>query len=197
MSKAKKKKDSSDIKSEIEIENLKQDQQAAEPEKPAAKSPDLDKATAADVPKTDEEKSTDWEDRYLRIAAEYDNYRRRTKNELEFLFQEATCAVVCQLLPVLDSFDSALNMEGESDPDLKESDTSGISLIHKQLITALNKVGVEEIEALGQEFDPNLHQAVMNVADENAGENEVVEVFQKGYINGDRVIRHSMVKVAN
>ncbi len=195
MSKAKKKKDRSDFNSEKETENP--EQKTADVKNKAADSPKLKETMGADLPESEEDKAIDWEDRYLRVAAEYDNYRRRTKNELEFLLQDASCAVVCELLPVLDSFESALNMEGEAGKDLKESDSTGISLIHKQLITALKKVGVEEIKALGEEFDPTLHQAVMSVEDENAGENEIVEVFQKGYRHGDRVIRHSMVKVAN
>ena len=195
MSKAKKKEDRSDFNSEKETENP--EQKTADVKNKAADSPKLKETMGADLPESEEDKAIDWEDRYLRVAAEYDNYRRRTKNELEFLLQDASCAVVCELLPVLDSFESALNMEGEAGNDLKESDSTGISLIHKQLITALKKVGVEEIKALGEEFDPTLHQAVMSVEDENAGENEIVEVFQKGYRHGDRVIRHSMVKVAN
>ena len=195
MSKAKKKKEKSDFNSEEETENL--EQKTAEAKNKAADSPKLNETMAADLSESEEDKTTDWEDRYLRVAAEYDNYRRRTKNELEFLLQDASCAVVCELLPVLDSFESALSMEGVAGSDLKESDSTGISLIHKQLITALKKVGVEEIKALGEEFDPTLHQAVMSVVDEDAGENEIVEVFQKGYRHGDRVIRHSMVKVAN
>jgi molecular chaperone GrpE len=195
MSKAKKKKEKSDFNSEEETENL--EQKTAEAKNKATDSPKLNETMAADLSESEEDKTTDWEDRYLRVAAEYDNYRRRTKNELEFLLQDASCAVVCELLPVLDSFESALSMEGVAGSDLKESDSTGISLIHKQLITALKKVGVEEIKALGEEFDPTLHQAVMSVVDEDAGENEIVEVFQKGYRHGDRVIRHSMVKVAN
>jgi molecular chaperone GrpE len=195
MSKANKRKDSSDVNSEQEMENL--EKKTAEADKKASDSPKLNETIEADLPESEEDKATDWEDRYLRVAAEYDNYRRRTKSELEYLFQDVTCAVVYELLPVLDSFESALNMEDEAGSDLKESDSTGISLIHKQLVAALKKIGVEEIKALGEEFDPTLHQAVMSVEDENAGENEVVEVFQKGYRNGDRVIRHSMVKVAN
>lgn len=195
MSKAKKRKEESDFNSEAETENL--EKKTAEADKQAADSPEVNETLAADLPESEEDMVTDWEDRYLRVAAEYENYRRRTKNELEFLFQDASCAVVYELLPVLDSFESALNMETEAGSDLKESDSTGISLIYKQLIAALKKIGVEEIKALGEEFDPTLHQAVMSVEDENAGDNEVVEVFQKGYRNGDRVIRHSMVKVAN
>ena len=195
MSKAKNKKDESDFNSEAETENL--EKKTAEADKRAADSPEVNETLAADLPESEEDMVTDWEDRYLRVAAEYENYRRRTKNELEFLFQDASCAVVYELLPVLDSFESALNMEAEAGSDLKESESTGISLIYKQLIAALKKIGMEEIKALGEEFDPTLHQAVMSVEDENAGDNEVVEVFQKGYRNGDRVIRHSMVKVAN
>ena len=195
MSKANKRKDSSDVNSEQEMENL--EKKTAEADKKASDSPKQNETIEADLPEAEEDKATDWEDRYLRVAAEYDNYRRRTKSELEYLFQDVTCAVVYELLPVLDSFESALNMEDEAGSDLKESDSTGISLIHKQLVTALKKIGVEEIKALGEEFDPTLHQAVMSVDDENAGENEVVEVFQKGYRTGARVIRHSMVKVAN
>ncbi|MDD2426842.1 MAG: nucleotide exchange factor GrpE [Eubacteriales bacterium] len=195
MSKSKKKNDSAEINSGTETEIL--EQQIPESEDLSADSPDLIAEADTEAPEIEKEQASDWEDRYLRIAAEYENYRRRSKTELESLFQEATCAVVCELLPVLDSFDSALSIEGETKKEISESEATGISLIYKQLINALNKVGVEEIKALGEKFDPTLHQAVMSVEDENAGENEIVEVFQKGYKRGDRVIRHSMVKVAN
>ena len=188
MSKAKKKKDPSKLGEDSKTETLEQEEQEiSETAKGETPSPEVETS----------EQSPDWEERYLRVAAEYDNYRRRSKRELDKLFQDATCAVVCELLPVLDSFDSALSMEGVADSEANESNATGINLIYKQLTTALNKLGVEEIEALGEEFDPTLHQAVMSVEDDNAGENEIVEVFQKGYKRGDFVIRHSMVKVAN
>ena len=115
MSKANKRKDSSDVNSEQEMENL--EKKTAEADKKASDSPKLNETIEADLPESEEDKATDWEDRYLRVAAEYENYRRRTKNELEYLFQDVTCAVVYELLPVLDSFESALNMEDEAGSD--------------------------------------------------------------------------------
>ena len=131
-------------------------------------------------------------DKYLRIVAEYDNYRKRTQREKEAIYPEAKASVTALFLPVLDNLERALEASSEGDA-LYE----GLKMIMKQFETALESAGVEHIEAVGQKFDPNLHNAVMHVDDENYGENEVVEEFQKGYKIGDRIVRHSMVKVAN
>lgn len=131
-------------------------------------------------------------DKYLRLVAEYDNYRKRTAKEKESIYPEAKVSVVGAFLPVMDNLERALAASKCEDP-LYE----GVKMIMKQFEEALKNVGVEEIKAVGEKFDPNLHNAVMHVDDEAFGENEICEEFQKGYKIGDRVVRYSMVKVAN
>ena len=138
-----------------------------------------------------EKKLADSEDAKLRLAAEYDNYRRRTQKEREALYNDAFSDAVSGILPIIDNLDYALQY-GASEEEKK-----GIELIIKNAGEALAKMGVTEIEALGTTFDPNVHNAVMHVDDDELGENEVVEVFMKGYAKGDKVLRFSMVKVAN
>jgi molecular chaperone GrpE len=131
-------------------------------------------------------------DKYLRLAAEYDNYRKRTAKEKENLYSTAKADTIKPFLDVYDNLERALNQFDESDPHRQ-----GMEMIIKQLLDVLAKLGVTEIEALGQPFDPERHNAVMHVEDENAGENTVVEIFQKGFAMGDKVLRFSVVKVAN
>ncbi len=131
-------------------------------------------------------------DKYLRVVAEYDNYRKRTQREKESIYPEAKAEVTAKFLPVLDNMERALAAANETDP-LYE----GVKMVLKQFDEALKSVGVEYIEAVGQKFDPKFHNAVMHVEDESLEENVVTEEFQKGYKIGDRIVRHSMVKVAN
>ncbi len=134
-------------------------------------------------------------DRYTRLFAEFDNFRKRTAKELEGKAADAACDTVAQLLPVLDNLERAAqyNTEDASETPMGK----GLELTLKSFVEALSKLGVHEIEAEGKQFDPNIHNAVMHIEDESLGENEVVEVFMKGYAKGDHVLRHSMVKVAN
>lgn len=133
-------------------------------------------------------------DKYVRLCAEYDNFRKRTAKEREGIYTDAYCDALSQLLPVLDNLDRAAQFgEAENESPLAK----GLELTRKSFVETLEKMGVHEIEALGKQFDPNIHNAVMHVDDEEFGENEVVEVFMKGYAKGDKVLRHSMVKVAN
>lgn len=132
-------------------------------------------------------------DKYARLFAEFDNYKKRTAKEREGIYTDAYADAVGEILPVLDNFERALQYK-ESDA---ESMARGLEMILKSFEETLAKMGVREIEALGKSFDPELHNAVMHVDDENYGENEIVEVFMKGYVKGDKVLRHSMVKVAN
>ena len=134
-------------------------------------------------------------DRYMRLFAEYDNFRKRTAKELEGKAADAACDTLAQILPVLDNLERAAqyNTDDSSETPMGK----GLELTLKSFIETLSKLGVSEIEAEGKQFDPNVHNAVMHVEDENLGENEVVEVFMKGYAKGDKVLRHSMVKVAN
>ena len=130
-------------------------------------------------------------ERLLRISAEYDNYRKRTTKEKEGIYTEACTDVLKEMIPVLDTLERAIAVDGSVE-DFKK----GIDMTIKGFKGSFEKLGVEEIDATG-EFDPNLHQAVMHVQDESFGTNSVVEVFQKGYKKDDKIIRHTMVKVAN
>ena len=134
----------------------------------------------------------DVNDKYLRLAAEYDNYRKRTAKEKESVYGDAKADTIKPLLAVYDNLERGIAQYDESD-----AHRQGLELILRQFTEALTKLGVTEIEAKGQPFDPGLHNAVMHVEDETAGENTVVEVFQKGFMLGDKVLRFAMVKVAN
>jgi len=139
-------------------------------------------------------KSDDYFNRMQRLAAEFDNYKKRTAREKESLYLEVVAEVVAAFLPVADNLDRALKAASESsDQPLKE----GVELVHKQMKDVLKSLEVEEIKSVGEKFNPDLHNAVMHVTDDSVGENIIVEEFQKGYIVKDKVIRYSMVKVAN
>lgn len=131
-------------------------------------------------------------DKYLRLCAEYDNYRRRSQKEKDNLYSEIRAGTVQQFLPVYDNLERALK-HGTED----EAYRKGVEMIMTQFNTTLEKLGVQKIESLGQTFDPNKHNAVMHVDDESLGENVIVDVFQEGFAMGDKVIRFAMVKVAN
>ncbi len=132
------------------------------------------------------------EEQYLRLVAEYDNYRKRTQKEKENLWTEAKVQTISAFLSVYDNLERALKQDTEDKAFAK-----GVDMTMKGFQDALTKLGVEQIPALGEVFDPNRHNAIMHVEDEDAEENTVVEVFQQGFICGDKVIRCSMVKVAN
>ena len=135
---------------------------------------------------------SDASDKYLRLAAEYDNYRKRTTKEKENVYADAKADTVKEFLGVLDNLERGLAQFDEGDPHRQ-----GMELICRQFLAVLEKLGVTRIEAQGQPFDPQKHDAVMHVEDENVGENTVVEVLQQGYQLGDKVLRFAMVKVAN
>lgn len=132
-------------------------------------------------------------DRVLRQMAEFENFRRRTEQEKSQMFSMGAKNIIEKILPVVDNFERGLaTVEEGADPF-----ADGMLMIYKQLLTTLEEAGVKPIEAVGQEFNPDFHNAVMHVEDEEVGENIVVEEFQKGYMYNDSVVRHSMVKVAN
>lgn len=131
-------------------------------------------------------------DKYLRLCAEYDNFRKRSQKEKDSLYADIKAETLKKFLPVYDNLVRALD---QSTAD--EAYRRGVEMIMTQFNTTLEKLGVTEIESLGQKFDPAFHNAVMHVEDAEKGENEIVEVFQKGFIMGDKVIRFAMVKVAN
>ena len=132
-------------------------------------------------------------DQFARLAAEYDNYRKRTAKEKESLYQDAKADTIKEFLAVYDNLERAAEAPGgEDDPHKK-----GLEMIFAQYKELLKKLGVTEIEAKGRPFDPERHEAVMHIEDENFGENEVAQVFQAGFVLGDRVVRHAVVQVAN
>lgn len=132
-------------------------------------------------------------DRVQRQMAEFENFRRRTDLEKSQMFATGAKSIIEKILPVVDNFERGLaTVEEGADPF-----SDGMLMIYRQLQTSLAEAGVKEIEAVGQEFNPDFHNAVMHVDDEEVGENIVVEEFQKGYMYQDTVVRHSMVKVAN
>ena len=139
-----------------------------------------------------EQQVEDLTDRLKRSMAEFDNYRKRTEKEKSSMYIIGAREIIEKILPVVDNFERGLAQAPEGD-----AFADGMQMIYKQLLTTLEGLGVEAIEAVGKEFNPDFHNAVMHVEDENAGENMVVEELQKGYTYKGFVVRHSMVKVAN
>lgn len=131
------------------------------------------------------------QDKYMRMLAEYDNYRKRTQKEREGTYADAVCDTVKEVLPVFDNLERAAAV---GDP---AKIAEGLALTVKQAAACLAKLKIEETAAVGGKFDPNLHNAVMHVEDDGHGEGEIVEVFQRGYRRGDKTVRDAMVKVAN
>ena len=177
-------------------EPKKEETPAEEPKAKAEKEP---KAKAEKEPKAKAEKEPDFKsqlaaekDKYLRLLAEYDNFRRRSQKEKENIYTDVRGETLKKFLPVYDSLYRALMQTAEEDPARK-----GLEMIMTQYENALTQLGVSLIEAVGQPFDANLHNAVMHVEDESVGENIVVEEFEKGFKIGDKVLRYSVVKVAN
>ena len=142
-----------------------------------------------------DEKIEELTDRLTRQIAEFDNFRKRTEREKSQMYEIGAKDIIEKILPVIDNFErglAAVPEESKEDPFVE-----GMEKIYKQIMTTLEGVGVKPIEAVGQEFNPDFHNAVMHVEDEEAGENIITEEFQKGYMYHDSVVRHSMVKVAN
>lgn len=139
-----------------------------------------------------EKELADTKEKYMRLFAEFDNYRKRTAKEKSETYQDAVAKTVLELLPAVDSFELALKA-----PCSDEAYRTGMEKIYQQMTTLLTKLGVEEIPAQGEPFDPKLHNAIRQVEDENFGESTVCEVYQKGYTLGSRQIRPAMVAVAN
>lgn len=169
-----------------EAENVK-DEKTDKNEKCDKKKVKALEAELAEVKKQAEETN----EKYLRMLAEYDNFRKRSAKERESVYGDAYTDALTSILPVLDNLERA---EGCTDA---EGLSKGLELTLKSFRETLEKMGVKEIEAVGKTFDPNLHNAVFHIEDESYGENEIVEVLMKGYTKGDKVIRYSMVKVAN
>lgn len=148
-------------------------------------------------PKKDkkDEQIEELKDKLTRQMAEFDNVRKRTEKEKSAMYEIGAKDIIEKILPVVDNFERGLGAVTEEQKE--DSFVAGMEMIYKQIMTTLDSVGVKAIEAVGNEFDPDFHNAVMHVEDEEVGENIVVEEFQKGYTYRDTVVRHSMVKVAN
>ena len=193
-----------EIKAEETAEKEKEEKKAdKKAEKSAKKSGKADKKAKDE--KTEEEAAEETvevlvseaamaalNDKYLRVCAEYDNFRKRSQKEKEAIYAEVKGDTLLKFLPVYDNLARALS---QSTAD--EAYRKGVELIMNQFVATMEKLGVSRIESLGQKFDPAFHNAVMHVDDEEKGENEIVEVFQEGFILGEKVIRFAMVKVAN
>lgn len=199
-------------KDQKEQVDKKQTKAAAAHEKTSAGKPEetskAEKTSAAEKTSVEEEKPKDdaqkaleqaqeelkkQKELLLRTAAEYDNYRKRTEREKTAVYADATSAAVVEFLPVADNLERALEQKDCSAEDLRK----GVEMVNSQLKSALQKLGVMEMGEVGEVFNPDLHNAVSHVDDENAGENTIAQVFQKGYKIGDKVVRHAMVQVAN
>lgn len=174
------------------VEEVKEEPKKPEKKK-AEKKPKTDKK-AAEVEKLKEELGAE-KDKYIRLYAEYDNYRKRTSAEKLQIYDDATARAIKEILPMADSVTQALaQFEGK---DVPEEFSKGIELIAQQLKTSLEKLKVEAFCEVGDTFDPELHNAVSMTEDENLPENSIAAVYQKGYKVGDKIIRHAMVVVAN
>ena len=142
-----------------------------------------------------DEKIEELTDRVTRQMAEFDNFRKRTEKEKSAMYEIGAKSVIEKLLPIVDNFERGFSTVAEEDKE--DSFVKGMEMVYKQILTTFETIGVQPIEAVGQEFNPDLHNAVMHVEDETVGENIIVEEFQKGYTYHDAVVRYSMVKVAN
>ena len=165
----------------------------AEEDKKASKKcskKEAEKALSEEIEKLKEE-IKEKDDRHLRMAAEYDNFRRRSREEKDATYEVALSDTVSEFLPMID------NLERAAFFDEAEKVKEGLVMIAKSIESVFAKLGVEEVGKVGEKFDPNLHNAVMHIDDDSYGENEIVEVFQKGYKKGGRIIRFAMVKTAN
>ena len=190
-------------KKETSAEETKEEKIAEEPkeekieEEPKAetkkeKKPKKESKKETELKETAEKLIKEEKEKYLRLAAEYDNFRKRSQKERDSLYNDIKADTLLKFLPVYDNLERALK-QATADEAYRKS----VEMIMTQFTTTMEKLGVTEIEAAGQKFDPTIHNAVMHVEDESFGENEVVEVFQKGFKLNNKVIRFAMVKVAN
>ena len=168
---------------ETEEKQPENKEEAKEEQKPEEKAP------------AEEKKSGDYaalNDRYLRLCAEYDNFRKRSQKEKDALYGDVRANTLKEFLPVYDNLVRALAQSTED-----EAYKRGVEMIMAQFKATMEKLGVSEMDCLGKTFDPAFHNAVMHVDDPEKGDNEIVEVFQQGFVMGEKIVRHAMVKVAN
>jgi len=172
-------------------EEVKTDEKADEKAENEAECKESSKEESAQSKLEEELKAKN--DAYLRLAAEYENYRRRTTEEKTNIYADATAKAIKEILPIGDSIEMALKSVDNAPEEYKK----GLELICNQLKTSLEKLNVETFGEVGEEFNPELHNAVMKIEDDSLGENTIAQVFQTGYKTGDKIIRHAMVQVAN
>lgn len=193
---SKKDKAAEEMKAEDIVEEVTEETAEAAPEEEKAEHKKDKKKKEhkkeAEIKEAAEKLIQEEKEKYLRLAAEYDNFRKRSQRERDGLYADIKADTLLKFLPVYDNLERALNT-----PTADEAYRKGVEMIMGQFNQTIEKLGISEIEALGKTFDPNMHNAVMHVEDESFGENEVVEVFQKGFKLNDKVIRFAMVKVAN
>ncbi|MGN1131386.1 MAG: nucleotide exchange factor GrpE [Ruminococcus sp.] len=170
---------------EEEVKSAETAESADAEEKEEAKEPTKEEKLAEELKKQKES--------YMRLAAEYDNYRKRTQNEKLGIYDDATAKAVEQLLPMAD----ALQMAMQNAKDAPEEFTKGLEMIQNQFKTSMEKLKVESFGEIGDEFDPNLHNAISKIDSDELGENQLAAIYQKGFKIGDKIIRHAMVQVAN
>lgn len=180
-----KKKNAEEKSEEEEVKSAETAESAKAEEKEEAKEPSKEENLEEELKKQKES--------YMRLAAEYDNYRKRTQNEKLGIYDDATAKAVEQLLPMAD----ALQMAMQNAKDAPEEFTKGLEMIQNQFKTSMEKLKVESFGEIGDEFDPNLHNAISKIDSEELGENQLSAIYQKGFKIGDKIIRHAMVQVAN
>ncbi|CUH92580.1 hypothetical protein SD1D_1034 [Herbinix luporum] len=184
-----------EVTTEEDIQTDSKDSEKKSDEKPSKSGKSLFKGSKNKELEAKEQKIQELSDRLMRTMAEFDNYRKRSEKEKSQMFDLGVKHVIEKMLPIIDNFERGLGSVDEANKD--NPIVQGFNMIYKQLMTTMDELGVKPIEALGKEFDPNFHNAVMHGEDENLGENIVAEEFQKGYMYNDIVVRHSMVRVVN
>lgn len=195
MKRAVKEKELEKEKTEKAVSEEKETKETAASEKENKETSEKEEKASEKKKDPKDEKIDELNDKLKRSMAEFDNYRKRTDKEKSAMYEIGAKDVIEKILPIVDNFERGLNSIPE---DAKGSAfADGMEKIYKQFVKTLDDMGVKPIEAVGKPFDPNFHNAVMHVEDEEAGESEIVEEFQKGYMYHDTVLRHSMVKVAN
>lgn len=160
--------------------------------------PDSDDATDEDELASDyETRYEELNDRFLRLVAEYENFRKRTQKEKNSLYNNSVIDVCKAWLPVLDNLDRAIDAANKLESEESKKMAEGVEMVRRQALETMSSLGVECMDCMGEKFDPTYHEAIAHVEDDSYGEEEIIDIIQKGYIKGDRVIRHCMVRVAN
>lgn len=179
----------------IDTENIDNDKVSQDEAPPSKSGKSFLKSAKSKELAAKEEKIQELNDRLMRSMAEFDNFRKRSEKEKSQMYDLGVRSIIEKLLPVIDNFERGLGSVNEADRD--SALVQGFNMIYKQLMTTMDEIGVKTIEAVGNEFDPNFHNAVLHGEDDELGENIVSEEYQKGYMYHDIVVRHSMVKVVN